>query len=134
MEKSEKTLTTDSFVNSFVDPYTHICSQVADFNYLFGVISHNYPNSMDLFTEKFDSKSETFNKSQVKLRFGLINEEIKELEQAYKDKNSIEVIDAMCDILYVVAGAKCYFNLPIKTDVKTNINNKGFYRGTYCQE
>ncbi len=37
------------------------------------------------------------------------------MEQAIKDKNSIEIIDALCDILYVVAGAKVYFNLPVNS-------------------
>ena len=98
--------------------YNHICSLVADFNYLFGVISHKYPNDDVVMIERFDSFSESFNKSQVNLRFGLINEEIKELEQAFKEKNSIEIIDALCDILYVVAGAKVYFNLPINHTVE----------------
>jgi hypothetical protein len=96
--------------------YTHICSSVADFNYLFGVISHKYPNNDPVLSERFDSFSTDFNKSQVKLRFGLINEEIKELSQAVSDKNPIEVIDALCDILYVVAGAKVYFNLFISNE------------------
>jgi predicted HAD superfamily Cof-like phosphohydrolase len=105
-----------------MDPYTHICSKVADFNYLFGVIDYNYPNIKDISVDKFDSNSEAFNKSQVKLRFGLINEEIKELEQAINDKNPIEIVDALCDILYVVAGAKAYFNLPIDKDLSDYIS------------
>jgi hypothetical protein len=93
-----------------MDPYSHICSSVAEFNYLFGVISYKYPNTQPVDVSKFDSTSSKFSKSQVKLRFGLINEEVKELEQAIKDRNPIEVVDALCDILYVVAGAKAYFN------------------------
>lgn len=118
----KETEETEQFVK--YDPYTYICKEVADFNYLFGVITHNYPNSLGTFVNNFNSKSVEFNKSQVKLRFGLINEEIKELEQAFKDGNSIEVIDAMCDILYVVAGAKCYFNLSVKPEVAKSIENK----------
>jgi len=94
-------------------PYTHICSQVAEFNYLFGVIDYCYPNNNQVNFEKFNSVNEKFNLTQMKLRFSLINEEVKELEQAIKEKNAIEIIDALCDILYVVAGAKVYFNLPI---------------------
>jgi predicted HAD superfamily Cof-like phosphohydrolase len=97
-----------------MEVYKHICSEVADFNYLFGVITHKYPNDDSIILDRFDSFSELFNKSQVNLRFGLINEEIKELEQAVKDKNSVEIIDALCDILYVVAGAKVYFNLSME--------------------
>lgn len=103
-------------------PYTHICSQVAEFNYLFGVIDYNYPNVNEIDLEKFNNFSDKFNLSQVKLRFSLINEEIKELNSAIKDKNSIEIIDALCDILYVVAGAKVYFNLPIDKFVEMEMN------------
>jgi hypothetical protein len=105
-----------------MNPYNHICSSVADFNYLFGVIDYNYPNTGDISVDKFDSISEIFNESQIKLRIGLINEEVKELEQAFKDKNPIEIVDAMCDILYVVSGAKVYFNLPINDDTEYYIH------------
>lgn len=138
-------------------PYSYICSKVADFNYLFGVISHSYPNDESVIVDKFyhfpqDSKesdierkffdrfnsfSESFDKSQVKLRFGLINEEIKELEQAIKDKNPIEIIDALCDILYVVAGAKVYFNFAITDKVNTDVEctwpYSVFYNSSYPQ-
>jgi predicted HAD superfamily Cof-like phosphohydrolase len=43
----------------------------------------------------------------VDLRLKLIQEEVGELEQAIKDKNFTEVIDALSDILYVVYGAGC---------------------------
>lgn len=104
--------------------YKHICTLVADFNYLFGVISHKYPNNDNIIVDRFDSFSESFNKSQVNLRFGLINEEIKELEQAVKDKNSVEIIDALCDILYVVAGAKVYYNLSVENFTKMTNKNE----------
>jgi hypothetical protein len=103
--------------------YEHICTKVADFNYLFGVINYHYQNNGQILVDKFDSFSESFNKSQVKLRFSLIDEEIKELEKAITDKDSIEVIDALCDILYVVAGAKVYFNLPIDYKTSNNIRD-----------
>jgi hypothetical protein len=104
-------------------PYTHICSQVAEFNYLFGVIDYNYPNTDDIEFDRFNSFTEKFNLTQMKLRFSLIAEEIKELEQAIKDKNAIEIIDALCDILYVVAGAKVYFNLPIDKFEETEMKS-----------
>ena len=106
-----------------MEVYKHICSLVANFNYLFGVISYKYPNSDSVEFNKFNSFSESFNKSQVNLRCGLINEEIKELKQAVKDKNPIEIVDALCDILYVVAGAKVYFNLPINNKITTDADN-----------
>lgn len=46
-----------------------------------------------------------------KLRISLIAEELKELEQAIKDKNLVEVADALCDIQYVLSGAVLEFGL-----------------------
>ena len=57
------------------------------------------------------------NKPQVpsddrcKLRVSLISEELKELEDAIKDKNIIEIADALCDIQYVLSGAILEFGL-----------------------
>ena len=41
----------------------------------------------------------------VQLRYNLIKEELDELSLAIKDKNIIEVADALTDLLYVVYGA-----------------------------
>lgn len=41
---------------------------------------------------------------RVDLRLKLIQEEVKELEQAIQERNFTEVIDALSDILYVVLG------------------------------
>lgn len=54
----------------------------------------------------FDTKSE-----RVDLRLKLIQEEVKELEQAIKEKNFTEVIDALSDILYVTYGAGAEFGI-----------------------
>jgi predicted HAD superfamily Cof-like phosphohydrolase len=56
--------------------------------------------------EIFDNDSEL-----VKFRIDLIEEEMKELLKAYADKDFIEVIDALCDILYVCYGALIAFNI-----------------------
>lgn len=45
------------------------------------------------------------------LRVALITEELKELEQAIRDKNITEVADALCDIQYVLSGAILEFGL-----------------------
>ncbi len=46
-----------------------------------------------------------------KLRIDLISEELKELIQAMKDKNLLEVADALTDILYVTYGAGHAFGI-----------------------
>lgn len=97
-----------------------ICILVAEFNYLFGVINYQYePSDSGILIEKFDIKNPSFNQKQVELRLSLIKEECDELTTAVQQKNKIEIVDALCDILYVVAGAKVYFNLP-----NTLINEK----------
>lgn len=45
------------------------------------------------------------------LRVELISEELKELEQAIKDKDMTEIADALCDIQYVLSGAVLEFGL-----------------------
>jgi len=93
--------------------FQEICSLVGDFNYLFGVLKEPYnPNDEYIKTKYFNNRSADFNKIQYDLRYSLINEEVLELLDAYDKNDSIEIIDAMMDILYVVAGAKVYFNLP----------------------
>ena len=47
----------------------------------------------------------------VKLRLDLIQEEVKELVQAINDKDMVEVVDALADILYVVYGAGSAFGI-----------------------
>ena len=46
-----------------------------------------------------------------RLRVELISEELKELEQAIKDNDLIEVADALCDIQYVLCGAILEFGM-----------------------
>ncbi|GAA0893993.1 nucleoside triphosphate pyrophosphohydrolase family protein [Fulvivirga kasyanovii] len=45
------------------------------------------------------------------LRVSLIAEELKELEEAIKDKDIVEIADALCDIQYVLSGAVLEFGL-----------------------
>lgn len=47
----------------------------------------------------------------VKLRFDLINEEVNELNDAYKIDDVKEIIDALTDILYVVYGMAAAFGI-----------------------
>lgn len=48
------------------------------------------------------------------LRIALIAEELKELEAAIRDKDIVEVADALCDIQYVLSGAILEFGLAAK--------------------
>ena len=53
------------------------------------------------------------NEQITKLRYGLIKEELSELDQAIKEKNSVEVADALTDILYVTYGAGHAFGVDL---------------------
>lgn len=49
--------------------------------------------------------------SRCKLRVALLSEELKELEVAIREKDIVEVADALCDLQYVLAGAILEFGL-----------------------
>lgn len=48
---------------------------------------------------------------RCKLRVALIAEELKELSDAIKEDDLVEVADALCDIQYVLSGAICEFGM-----------------------
>jgi NTP pyrophosphatase (non-canonical NTP hydrolase) len=48
-----------------------------------------------------------------KLRVELIREELEELTEAIKDENSLEIADALTDLLYVVYGAGHAFGVDL---------------------
>jgi predicted HAD superfamily Cof-like phosphohydrolase len=48
---------------------------------------------------------------RCQLRISLIDEELKELEEAVKNRDIVEVADALCDIQYVLSGAILEFGL-----------------------
>lgn len=80
----------------------NIHEQVHRFNYLFGVISNEYyPLQDSININLFDVNSIEFNRSQFILRYKLINEEIEETINAINNNDIIEIIDGLCDILYV---------------------------------
>jgi predicted HAD superfamily Cof-like phosphohydrolase len=68
--------------------------KVIEFNRSFGVP----------IKEKVDKTVFDTDVKLVKYRMSLINEEVAELNQAVKDKNMTETVDALADILYVVYG------------------------------
>ena len=68
--------------------------KVCEFNRTFGVPTKQQP----------DSKVFEMEKEMVSFRLSLIEEEVAELTEAIKNKDLVEVTDALADILYVVYG------------------------------
>lgn len=77
--------------------------KVCLFNKVFGLPHYNELQK-NVFTE---------NEKLVKLRMDLIREEVKELEEAVKNHDMKETIDALADILYVVYGAGSSFGIDL---------------------
>ena len=68
---------------------------------------------MEKFGQEVKTKPEFPSEKIVKLRYGLIKEELAEFEQALKDKNLEEVADSLTDILYVAYGAGHAFGIDL---------------------
>ena len=51
------------------------------------------------------------NERRVELRLKLLKEELKELEQGIKNKNLVEIMDAFCDLEYVLLGSVIEFGM-----------------------
>ena len=66
---------------------------------------------MKTFGQEVKTKAELSNSKINDLRISLINEELEELKQAIKDKDILEVADALTDILYVAYGAGHAFGI-----------------------
>jgi len=64
------------------------------------------------------------NPKLAKLRYDLIKEEVSELTEAVENNDIIEVIDALCDILYVVYGAGISFGINIDTYFRNYIKGR----------
>lgn len=77
--------------------------KVSNFNNVFGVDRYPTPQP-EIFTK---------NPKLVELRLGLIREEVQELEDAVKNHDFKEVVDALADILYVVYGAGDCFGVDL---------------------
>ena len=60
---------------------------------------------MQTFGQTVKTKAEFPEEKIIKLRQDLIAEELEELKLAIKEKNLVEVADALTDILYVTYGA-----------------------------
>lgn len=75
-------------------------NQTADFHKLF-----NHPILKD---------STIPDEKRCELRVELISEELKELQEAIKENDLVEIADALCDIQYVLSGAVHEFGMSDK--------------------
>tara|TARA_Y100001958_G_C21088431_1_gene442375 strand:- start:186 stop:557 length:372 start_codon:yes stop_codon:yes gene_type:complete len=66
---------------------------------------------MNTFGQEVKKKAEFPDKNTVDLRLNLIKEELDELKDAIKNRDIIEVADALTDILYVTYGAGHAFGI-----------------------
>ena len=91
---------------------------------------------MKTFGQEVKTKIEFPKEKIVKLRYDLINEELEELQDAIKDRNMLEIADALTDILYVTYGAghafgidldKCFEEVQNSNMSKLGIDGKPIY-------
>ena len=68
---------------------------------------------MKTYGQEVKEKPEFPDKKIINLRISLIKEELDEFEEALKDKNLIEVADALTDLLYVTYGAGHAFGIDL---------------------
>ena len=68
---------------------------------------------MQTFGQEVKNKPEYPNEKIVKLRYDLIDEELKELKEAIEKKSIKDVADAWTDILYVTYGAGHAFGIDL---------------------
>ncbi len=68
---------------------------------------------MEVFGQEVKTKAEFPSDKVIQLRYNLIKEELDEFSQALKDKNLVEVADALTDILYVTYGAGVAFGIDL---------------------
>ena len=97
-------------------------------------------NKVKIFMETFGQEVKTkpsFSSDKINsLRYDLINEELEELKVAMKNKDLLEVADALTDILYVTYGAghafginldKCFTEVQSSNMSKLDQNGKPIY-------
>jgi predicted HAD superfamily Cof-like phosphohydrolase len=92
---------------------------------------------MDVFGQEVKDTPKLPKRSVQALRVKLIAEELKELREALKDKDIVEVADALTDILYVTYGAglafgidldKCFAEVQRSNMTKLGGDGKPLYR------
>ena len=92
--------------------------KVCEFNKCFGLPHFDNPQH-DILEQ---------NKNLAKLRVDLCTEEIEELNEAFEQKDFIEVIDALTDELYVLYGAGSSFGIDLDYEFRNRIKNLYFLK------
>ena len=91
---------------------------------------------MKTFGQEVKTSAELSNEKINLLRISLINEELNELKKAIEENNTLEVADALTDILYVTYGAghafginldKCFDEVQKSNMSKLDLNGKPIY-------
>ena len=91
---------------------------------------------METFGQEVKSKSSLSSEKINSLRVSLIEEELEELKQAMREKNLLEVADALTDLLYVTYGAghafginldKCFDEVQKSNMSKLGLDGKPIY-------
>ena len=91
---------------------------------------------METFGQEVKSKSSLSSEKINSLRVSLIEEELEELKHAIREKNLLEVADALTDLLYVTYGAghafginldKCFDEVQKSNMSKLGLDGKPIY-------
>ena len=91
---------------------------------------------MKTFGQEVKTKSSLSSEKINSLRVSLIEEELEELKQAIREKNLLEVADALTDLLYVTYGAghafginldKCFDEVQKSNMSKLGLDGKPIY-------
>jgi predicted HAD superfamily Cof-like phosphohydrolase len=81
---------------------------------------NDYLKKVKIFHETFGApvleNPQIPSKERCDLRISLLQEELNELSEAIKNKDIVEVADALCDLQYVLSGAILEFGLGEKFD------------------
>ena len=80
----------------------------------------NYLSKVSDFHKTFNvpvlDKPEIPSEERCQLRVNLLQEELNELSEAIKNKDLVEIADALCDLQYVLSGSVLEFGLTEKFD------------------
>lgn len=90
--------------------------KVVDFNKCFG--SH--------VATEYDKQLYFSQPNIVNLKYGLVDEEVKELDEAYMENDIKEIVDALCDIKYVLYGMAAAFGINSDDEFKKYMLNTSY--------